>query len=519
MKNTMEKIIRNTILSLALSLAVFIGFGIGANAYTTTTGKVKADNVKVRESASTTSSQVSSVSQGATVDIVDEEKDDSGYVWYKIKVKNDEYGYIRSDLVEKSGGSSGDSSDNSGSSSEVKAVDQKTVEVLADSGTIRQGAGTNKDAVGKVKKGDTVTIVGETKGSDGKKWYEVTFGENNSKGFIRSDLVADSEVASQSVKSEQTDAPSDNSSPDVVAELAESDELLNEDSEEESEADTEAEAGAEPIAPDEVGDGKYSLTYESENGAWFLNVIEKKQRVDVDQLLQVADSSKGYYENAQTFKKIAIAVGTLAVVLVIIIVILIFRLRDAAYYDDEEDEDDEDDEDEEFDRYSSPKKRSRDNARNRDVSRSEVETDDDMGVNLKKRRRSRDEDEEEPQSRRAAARRAPEDAPERPARRTVTPEDRAARPARPERPMRRRPDDSFEERPSRGAEERTVRPSRRDDDSLYEDSRYEERQPSDRRMRTEETAKDEAPSRRAKNFLGDDDDFEFEFLDLDDDDR
>ena len=42
------------------------------------------------------------------------------------------------------------------SSSEVKSVDRKTVEVLADSGTIRQGAGTDKDAVGKVKKGDTI---------------------------------------------------------------------------------------------------------------------------------------------------------------------------------------------------------------------------------------------------------------------------------------------------------------------------------------------------------------------------
>ena len=53
---------------------------------------------------------------------------------------------------------------------------------------------------------------------------------------------------------------------------------------------------------------------------------------------------------------------------------------------------------------------------------------------------------------------------------------------------------------------------------MYSDSRYEERQPSERRMR-EEIEPEEPSTRRAKNFLGDDDDFEFEFLDLDDDDR
>ena len=156
MKNTMEKIIRNTILSLALSLAVFIGFGIGAHAFTTTTGTVTSDNVKVRKSASTSSDQVSSVKKGATVDIIDEEKDESGTIWYKIKVKGDEYGYIRNDLVSKSGGSgsSGDSTGGSGTT----AVEQKSVEVLAENGTVRQAAGTDKDAVGKLKKGDIVDI-------------------------------------------------------------------------------------------------------------------------------------------------------------------------------------------------------------------------------------------------------------------------------------------------------------------------------------------------------------------------
>jgi len=521
MKDTMEKIIRNTIFSLAMSLAVFIGFGICANAYTKTTGTVTSDNVKVRESASTTSSQVSSVGKGAKVDIVDEEKDESGFVWYKIKVKNDEYGYVRSDLVSKSGGST--SSDSSETA--TQAVEQKSVEVLADSGTIRQGAGTDTDAVGKVKKGDTVTIIGEAKGSDGKKWYEVTFGENNSKGYIRSDLVADSAVASGSVKTEQTDAPSDGGNPEVVAELAGRDEILDTEESESTESedtgeDSEetAEVASEPEAPVEEGDGKYSLTYEDESSTWYLNVIEDGNRVRIDNLMMVANKSEKYHKDSLTYKKIAIALGVLVGVFLIVVVVLALRLRDAAYYDDEEGDEDEEDENEEFDRYSSPsKKRSRDNVR-----------EDDEEAGLKKRRRSRDEDDDSRESRRPSSRRASADAaekserPERPVRRASASDDRSGRPVRGERPMRRN-DESVEERLSRNADERTVRPSRRDDSSFgeskYDDRRGADRQPSDRRMRSEEPVRDESPMKRAKNFLGDDDDFEFEFLDLDDDDR
>ena len=526
MKNTMEKIIRNTILSLALSLAVFIGFGIGAHAFTTTTGTVTSDNVKVRKSASTSSDQVSSVKKGATVDILGEETDESGTIWYKIKVKGDETGYIRNDLVSKSGGS--ESSGNSTGGSGTTAVDQKSVEVLAENGTVRQGAGTDKDAVGKVKKGDIVTITGETKGADGKKWYEISFGENGSKGFVRSDLVSETPVvASKSVKSEQTDAPSDDGSPDVIADLAAVDDVMGiedagDETGDDSSEDSDMQSGSEPTAPTEAGDGQYTISYEDDT--WYLTDFsdaEKPQKMQIPQIVKLAKQAKEFHDKLAVFKKVIIAVGSLAVVLLVLAIILGIRLRDAAYYDEEEDEEDEDEDEEEdeYDRYSAPsKKRSRGAAREKMRDDSEEDA-------RPKRRRSREEDEDEPrESRRVSPRRAAaEEAPERPSRRTVTPDhdddERVARPSRGERPMRRRADDQVEERPSRSVEERTVRPSRRDDDSMYGDSRYEERQPSERRMRSEEVEKEEPSSRRAKNFLGDDDDFEFEFLDLDDDDR
>ena len=534
MKNTMEKIIRNTILSLALSLAVFIGFGIGAHAFTTTTGTVTSDNVKVRKSASISSDQVSSVKKGATVDIIDEEKDESGTIWYKIKVKGDEYGYIRNDLVSKSGGSSGDSTGGSGTT----AVEQKSVEVLAENGTVRQAAGTDKDAVGKLKKGDIVTITGETKGSDGKKWYEITFGENGSKGFVRSDLVSETPVvASKSVKSEQTDAPSDESaSPDVIAELGAVDDVIGtEDAGDETgeeSAETDSQSSGEPLAPEEIGDGRYSISYD--DGTWHLNDFtdsEKPQQMQIPQIVQLAKQAKEFHDKLKSLQKIIFAVGATAAVLLVIVIILALRLRDAAYYDEEEDEEDEDeDEEEEYDRYSAPsKKRSRGAARE-----SRRDDDEEEEERPKGRRRPRGEEEEPRESRRAPSRRAAvEEDDERPSRRAAASDDerpsrrpaapaddeRTVRPSRGERPLRRRADDQVEERPSRSVEERTVRPSRRDDDSAYADARYEERQPSERRMRSDDAVQEEPSTRRAKNFLGDDDDFEFEFLDLDDDDR
>ena len=107
--NKLGKKIAGLLLAAGVALSVFAGTSLETYAYTQTTGKVTSDNVKVRESASTTAKQVSSLKNGDTVDIVDESKDASGYVWYKIYVNKNEFGYVRSDLVSKAGGSSSSS--------------------------------------------------------------------------------------------------------------------------------------------------------------------------------------------------------------------------------------------------------------------------------------------------------------------------------------------------------------------------------------------------------------------------
>ena len=204
MKKIKGKMIGNVVLSLIASLVIFTGTGLTAFAYTETTGTVSQDNVKVRESASTTATQVSSLRIGDTIDIVDEATDASGYVWYKIRVNKSEYGYVRSDLVKKSGSSDSSTSTTTATTTStttasnaaaaslpattVTATDQKSATAV-DNCKVRSGAGTGYEQVGNLTKGDSVTITGEATGTDSKTWYQITYGANAKTGFVRGDLL------------------------------------------------------------------------------------------------------------------------------------------------------------------------------------------------------------------------------------------------------------------------------------------------------------------------------------------
>ncbi len=471
-------------LSLVVSATIFISAGVQAFAYTETTGTVTTDNVKVRASASTTASQVSSLKNGDKIDIVDEATDASGYVWYKIRVNKSEFGYVRSDLVSKAGGSSSSSSTSASTTTNtsqangaaaslpattVTATETKSATITEESVNVRQGAGTAYDSVGKVSKGDTVTITGEATGTDNKTWYQVNFGSSNKQGFIRSDLLQVGET--------------------VAAEPAEG----AEGGEGEATEGTEGEAaeGGEEAAPEgeesqagsavtsEAGDGTYSLVYVTDEegaGIWYLYDNVEGYRVKVNELIEAAKSSDEVNKLVKAnnnYKTVLIILGIIIAALVVGVILLALKLRDSLYYEDEEEE--------EYDRFSQPS-----------------------------RRRARDDEEEEDERPR---RRPASDE------RTVRPEreasDRTARPRRDqdadERTARPRRAEVDERAARRNPEERTARPSRRDD----LDDR-DERQ-ARRSYRDEAAPVKEAPKRKTRNFIGDEDDFEFEFLDLDDD--
>lgn len=499
--NKLGKRVAGIMLAAGVAVSLFVATPVTSMAYTTS-GKVVSDNVKVRESASTTAKQVSSLKNGDVVDIVDEATDASGYVWYKIFVNKSEYGYVRSDLVSKSGGSSSSSNTTTTSTStstttstaslpetQVTATEQKSATVTSESVNVRKGAGTAYDSVGKVTKGQTVTITGEASGTDGKTWYQITFGDGKT-GFVRNDLVAISEGA-----------PAENTETTENTEGGDNAGAENAETPAEGEA-TQEQSESQPATTTSQtqGDGKYSLVYSTEedgSGIWYLYAYDEGgqggYRVKVDDLIaaaQSADAVNNLRKQSDNYKKIAIFLGGLAAILVAVIVFLIIRLRDSVYYEDEEEE-------EEYDRYSTNRKRTSRNEEERPLRRADRGSDEDRrprGRNEEPERASRRPEREAEERTVRPTRRPQGEADERPARR---PERNAERDY--DRPSKRVADDRNAERPSRRPAQEDDRPVRRS---------TEERRAAETR--------EEAPKRRARNFVGDDDDFEFEFLDLDD---
>ncbi len=468
--NKLGKRLIGLALAACLSVTVFMGTGVTAFAYTQTTGTVTSDNVKVRESASTTAKQVSSLKNGDKVDIVDESKDASGYVWYKIYVNKSEFGYVRSDLVNKKGGNSSSSSSSTSTQSaaslpetSVTSTEQKSATITTDSANVRKGAGTAYDSVGKVTRGDTVTITGEASGTDGKTWYQVTFGANAKTGFIRSDLLQISEGAAEAPAEGGENVENPEAAEDENAENAEG-------SQEQSQAST--------TVTSEQGDGTYSLVYSTDDegtGIWYLYDNVGGYRVKVKDLIEAAQSAEAVNKLRKTnknYKMIMIILLILVAALIGGVILLVFKLRDSLYYEDEEEE--------EYDRYSSNKRPAeRDTRRNREEEP------------VRPIRRASEEERTVRPSRRPA-----EDEYERPTRRP----ERAQENVRPSRPVQDEEDMDAPRptrRPMRDADDR---PSRRPVEPIREEA--PKREP--------------APKRKARNFLGEDDDFEFEFLDLDD---
>ena len=100
--NNLSKKIRQaalTIFIVAAVLIVLFGKQFALTVFAST-GKVTSTTANVRSSASTSSDAVASLSKGDTVEIKSQTTGTDGYVWYEITVDATRTGYIRSDLVE-----------------------------------------------------------------------------------------------------------------------------------------------------------------------------------------------------------------------------------------------------------------------------------------------------------------------------------------------------------------------------------------------------------------------------------
>lgn len=418
---------------------------------------------------------------------------------------------------------------------------ETTGKITAQSAKVRAEANVTSSVVGSTAQGATVTVTGKTTDSAGMLWYEV-YVDENTKGYIRSDLMeADGDVpetsggasasgggqsqgAAASGAESAAETPLDaqyatvtvavakiRSGPStndrVVDSLPQGSQLIVSGQSNGSDGklwfyvtfmDTNGaertgfvrsdliERGEmvpveepEEVLPEEpqveeeqpsgpVGNGEYEVVYapnEDGEDVWWLYHYDTETgqgtRQKLEEVLAAAHAqSQNNDINAKTVSTQRIVIIVLIAVIIILAVvmtIMIFKLRDAYYESYEDDEEDEEDDE--------------------------------------------DEEDEEP-VRRAPARRSQSAGTESRTRRTAEPEYRRSRDAEPERRRSGTPQDRNAVRRRRTEPEDNM-PDR---EVSYEDDR-------------DFVKPAQAPKRKAKNFLLDDDDFEFEFLNVPDKDR
>ena len=192
-------------LVLVLAIGIFAEpFSIVSNAQSQ--GRVIARSANIRKETNTSSEVVGSVASGDSLTINQQVTASDNTVWYEVFVDADTLGYIRSDLVEITDGttpptSSGTTANNDDSSSAATG-NENTTEVTAVqpvSGTVtgsqsvrvRSDASTGSQILAQAQNGLSLTVTGQANGTDGRVWYQVNFISDGSEvtGFIRSDYV------------------------------------------------------------------------------------------------------------------------------------------------------------------------------------------------------------------------------------------------------------------------------------------------------------------------------------------
>lgn len=313
-------------LVLALSLAVFAD-GFSTVSHAVSAGRIKASGgAKVRSSASTSSNTLTSLVQNDTVSIKSQVQGSDGYTWYEVFVDADTLGYIRSDLVEITDGSTpptssegssstpppSDTGTNPPASAQVTRVNPVSATVVGGGNNgvrIRSDASTSSQIITTVKNGHALTVVGQANGldADAKVWYQVNFTSNNTEvsGFIRSDFAELSEELTPYVEpGEDVDPPEETETPD-------------------------------PVQPEVSKD--YETVYQ--DGSWYLVVTATNQGYVIDDMFDQIKTNKDAYEDSvKTVKSQKIWIIILVILLVAAVgtaAFLVLKLKDmmdSAYF-------------------------------------------------------------------------------------------------------------------------------------------------------------------------------------------
>lgn len=198
------------------------------------------------------------------------------------------------------------------------------IKIIAASARVRSEASTNSSVVGSLSSGDVMDVTGETTGSEGKIWYQIT-GEKDGKainGYVREDTL---EIAETVQPAAPVEPP------------------------EETPAETPSDTA--PSTND------YDVSYADDGTGtndWYLNDNINGTRYKVSDLLGAAQTNESNIAEMEkqtgSLRMIIIILAVIVGLLVVAVTVLIFKLKgtyDDGYdeFDDDDDEMDDDDDD------------------------------------------------------------------------------------------------------------------------------------------------------------------------------
>ncbi len=299
-----------------LGLILALGIGMAGDVFSMTAradsqAKVTATSVKIRKAATVDSDMIGGAQKNEVLTVISQVQGNDGYTWYQIKY-NDINGYVRSDLVAISDGSTPPAGGGEGGGAPVAPVDVTPVNpvgavVTEEVGRVRSEASVAGTILAEMPNNSALTVTGQVTDADGKIWYQVTYaqGEASGTGFIRSDYVT--------LSGELTGATGEPSAPE------------------------------EPAEPEPPAETKKYETVEREDG-WYVVDTDTQNGYSIVQLLELnknaAESNRLYEENVKTVKQQKILIIVMVFLLVAAvagIAYLVYKIKDmmdSAYYNE-----------------------------------------------------------------------------------------------------------------------------------------------------------------------------------------
>lgn len=324
-KELQEKLFpKSFLLVLALILWGCIFSGSVFESRAESQGKITAASVNIRKEPNTSSQVVGSTERDKVISIISQEQGADGMTWYKVYVDANTIGYIRSDLMTITDGTTpptgtsapqGTATPPPAQNPETDEPSVQMEEVYPASATVIGDSVKILDAVGgeeiaQVQNGTALTVTAHGKDASETVWYKVSFISNDTvvEGFVQSVYVSVSDELTPVTE----DPPEDETPP----------------------------AEPEPTAPPK----QYETLYK--DGEWLIyNTDKPTDGYSIQELLDGADRNGKLYEDSlktiKNQKLIIIILVFLLVAAVAGIGFLVFKVRDmmdSAYFNEVENE-------------------------------------------------------------------------------------------------------------------------------------------------------------------------------------